>query len=86
MSWLFLGYILSSVIIELGLLALTIVVAYTGRGRRRLLALVPAVTMAAMALYVAAGGVLLLAAWLGAAVVALVPPAQWAVRAAPATP
>ena len=86
MGWAFWGFILSTAIIDLGLLALTVLIAYGGRGGYRLLAVVPAVTLAAMAFWVIAGGIIMLAAWLGAAALALALPAHTAARVAPALP
>jgi hypothetical protein len=55
------------ILFVLGLVALTVTVAMTGRGRTRLLALVPATTLVGTVLLEAGGGVLVLAAWLAAA-------------------
>ena len=85
-TWVFFVFILSTAIILLGCLALTIVIARTAHGGRRLLSLIPASTMAAIVLYVIAGGILMLAAWLAAAAVALALPTHKDVWAAPATP
>ena len=85
MGWAFFGFIVSAAIIDLGLLALTVVTTLVGRGRRRLLALVPAATMAGITLYVIAGGVLLLATWLGAAAVAVALRTRTVALAAPTT-
>ena len=54
-----------------GLIAFTLVVAVAGRGRRRLLAAVPAGTLIGLFLFESGGGVLTLAAWLVAAAIAV---------------
>jgi hypothetical protein len=74
MGWAFWGFILGAAILNLGLLALTLGIALLNRGAYRLAALVPAVTSAAILLYVVAGGVLMLVAWLPAAALALLLP------------
>ena len=76
MSWAFWGFVLGAMIINLGLLALTLVIALLNRGAYRLLAFVPAATLVAIVLYVVAGGVLMLAAWLLAASLALLLPSH----------
>jgi hypothetical protein len=53
----------------IGLLALTIAMAWTGLGANRLLCLVPALTLAGVLLFEAFGGILLLLAWLAAATI-----------------
>ncbi len=73
MEWAFYGFVLSAALMLLGLLALIVVIAVTGR-RRRPLALIPAGTMAAILFYVPAGGSLMLATWLAAAAIAVVLP------------
>ena len=78
LGWAFWGFVLGAAIIELGLLALTVVIARTGHGSRRLLALVPAGTVAAITFYATAGGILMLATWLAAATVALASPRRTA--------
>ena len=80
--WAFFVYVLGTGIGIVALPALTATIAFTERGRRRLLALVPAGVMAGILLYVAAGGVIMLVAWLGAAVLTLALPAGAAARAA----
>lgn len=85
MGWAFFGFILGTAIIELSLLALTVVMTLTGRGGYRLLALIPAATAAAIVLYVIAGGILMLATWLAAAALALALPTRTAPQAAPTT-
>jgi len=85
MGWAFWGFILSLVIINPALVALTVVIA-TGRSGHRLLALIPAATLAAIIFYVHLGGPLMLATWLAAAAVALVIPTRAAAPAAPTMP
>ncbi|MEJ7793313.1 MAG: hypothetical protein WKF65_15180 [Gaiellaceae bacterium] len=72
-------------IINPALVALTVVIA-TGRSGYRLLALIPAATLAAIIFYVHLGGLLMLATWLAAAAVALVIPTRAAAPAAPTMP
>lgn len=86
MDWAFWSVILSLLIIELALLGLTAVIGLTGRGGHRLLALVPAGTLAAIIFYVWAGGVIMLATWLAAATVALALPMRPAGLTAPTSP
>src|SRR5262249_5976086 len=61
----------SRIPMALGLVALTIVIAFTGQGGRRLLAVVSAGTLAATIFHVAVGGPLLFATWLTAAALAI---------------
>ena len=70
-EWAFYAFVLSLAIIDLGLLAFTVVVAFTRRGGRRLLAAVPAATMAGVLLFPVVGGILILPAWIAAAALAL---------------
>jgi hypothetical protein len=67
---------------QLGLVALTGVIAFNGRGGYRLLALVPAGTIAAIILFVVAGGPIMLASWLTAGMLALALPTSTTARAA----
>ena len=76
LDWAFWLFILSLAIIDFGLFAFAIVVAFIGRDRGRLLAAVPAATLAAVLLFPVIGGVLMLVAWLAAAALALGRPAQ----------
>lgn len=69
MEWAFFGFVLGTLIILLGLLALTI--AIVARGRQRHMALVPVGTMAGLMFFVTAGGPVMLATWLVAAALAL---------------
>ncbi len=64
----------------------TVVIAFVGRGGHRLLALIPAGTLAAIIFYVIAGGILMVATWLAAAALALALPTRAAAQAAPTTP
>ena len=64
-------FVLGSAGLLIGLGALTVTIAAAGRGRRRLVAIVPAGTAAGIILYVRAGGPVLLGAWLIAALFAL---------------
>jgi ABC-type Fe3+-siderophore transport system permease subunit len=70
-GWFFLVFVLGTALMVLGLAALTIAIAFAGRGGRRLLALVSAGTLTAIILYVVIGGPLMLATWLTAAALAL---------------
>jgi hypothetical protein len=81
MSWVFLVFILCEAFMQLGLVALTGVIAFSG-GRYRLLALAPAGTIAGITLFVVAGGPIMLASWLTAAVLALALPTSTTAQAA----
>jgi hypothetical protein len=72
----FFGVVLGTGSTVLGLLVLTAVTAFGGRGGYRLLALIPAGTMAAVIFYVIAGGILMLTTWLAAAALALALPTR----------
>ncbi len=61
-------FIVGTVITTLGLIAFTLAIA--GRGRRRLLAAIPLATLIGLLLFESGGGVLTLAAWLVAGVIA----------------
>lgn len=82
-DWAFFVFILGSAILDLGLLTLTVVFVVVGRGRQRLLAFIPAGTLAGIILYVVAGGPILLATWLAAGAIALATSTRPAARAAP---
>jgi hypothetical protein len=69
-----------------GLIALTVAIAVSGRGRRRLLAAVPAATVIGWSLFESGGGVLVLAAWLAAAAMTLDRPTRPATQTAPGSP
>ena len=68
----FFGFVLGTGIMEISLIALTVVIVRTIPGRDRLLAFVPAGTVAAILLFVVAGGPLMLVTWLAAAGAAIV--------------
>jgi len=70
-EWMFVVFILGSLILVVALLALAVVIARTRQGGSRLLALIPLGTVAGMLLFVAAGGPIMLATWLAATGVAL---------------
>ena len=67
----FFAVILGVLILDVALAALTIVIARTFRGRYRLLAVIPAGTVAGVLLFVVAGGPVMLVTWLAAAAVAV---------------
>lgn len=67
-DWLYLPSVL---LLGLGLVGLTVAVAVCARGMTRLLAGVPAATLIGLLLLESGGGVLVLGAWLAAAVIAL---------------
>jgi drug/metabolite transporter (DMT)-like permease len=69
----FFAFVAGTAVLILGLVALTAIASF-GQGARRLLAVVPAATLAAVIFYVIAGGYLMLGAWLTAAALALVIP------------
>ncbi len=70
-EWVFFVFILGEMINLVALVILSVLIVWTGRGRDRLLALVPLGTGAAIILFVVAGGVIMLVTWLAAAAVAL---------------
>ena len=80
LEWVFFVFVFSLLLIDLGLLALVIVLAVRGRGDRRALALVPAGPLLAIIFGVEVGGPLMLVTWIGAAVLALVLPGRTAVQ------
>lgn len=82
----FFAFILGTLILDVALLALTIVIARTFPGRYRLLALIPAGTVAGIFLFVVAGGPILLVTWLAAAAVAALTSGRAPMRAPPTTP
>lgn len=63
--------ILGALILDVALLALTIVIGRTALGRYRLLAGIPAGTVVGILLFVAAGGPIMLITWLAAAAAAV---------------
>jgi hypothetical protein len=66
----FLAFILGVLIMDVALVALTVVIARTGRGGSRLLALVPAATIVGTIFFIDAGGAIMLVTWLAAAAAA----------------
>jgi hypothetical protein len=62
-------YLPGAVLMLLGLVGLPVAVAVEGRGAERLFALVPASTLVGLLLLERGGGILILAAWLGLAIV-----------------
>ena len=72
----FFAFVLGLIVTNVGLVVVTLMLARRGPGRRRLLALVPLGALLAIVLAVEVGGPLMLATWLGAAVVALALPAR----------
>lgn len=82
----FFAFILGTLILDVALLALTIVIARTLRGRYRLLAVIPAGTVAGILLFVVAGGPVMLVTWLGAAAAAVLMSGRTPIPTAPATP
>lgn len=82
-GWVFFVFILGTAIVNLALLGMTVVIARTQRGVYRLLALIPAGTVAAIIFNVLAGGIIMLVTWLIAAALAL--RTRAAVGAAPPT-
>ncbi|MDP9251526.1 MAG: hypothetical protein M3O80_00845, partial [Chloroflexota bacterium] len=71
LEWAFFAFVLGTLIVHIGLLALA--VALVMRENRRHFALVPFGTSAAILFYVAAGGPIMLVTWLFAAALALAP-------------
>ena len=67
----FLFFVLSTTTFDVALIALTIVIARAAPDRYRLLAVIPAGTLAAILFFVTAGGPILLITWLIAAAAAL---------------
>ena len=84
-EWVFFVFVLGLMILDVALLALTLVIARTAPERYRLLAVIPAGTVAGI-LFPMAGGPTVLITWLIAAVAALkMPLPQTPVPAEPAT-
>jgi hypothetical protein len=81
--WLFVA---GSVLTLIGLIAITPAVALACRGRRRLLAAVPAATLTGMLLFENGGGVVIAAAWLVVAAMSLRLPARETAPAVPMRP
>ena len=85
-EWVFVVFVLGLLTLDVALLALTIVIALAARDRYRLLAVIPAGTVAGIVLFPFAGGPILLITWLAAAVAALkMPSPQTPVPAVPTT-
>ena len=82
----FLVFILGTLILDVALLALTIVIARTFSGRSRLFAVIPAGTVAGVLLFVVAGGPIMLVTWLAAAAAAVLTSGRARMRARPTTP
>lgn len=82
----FFAFIMGALVMDVSLLALTIVIARTFSGRDRLLAIIPAGTVAGIFLFVAAGGPIMLITWLGAAAAAVLMAGRSPTPTAPATP
>ncbi len=70
-EWVFFVFILGEMINLVALVILSLLIAWTGRGLYRLLALVPAGTIAGVILFVVGGGVIMFVTWLAAAAIAL---------------
>lgn len=88
MDWASLAYALGGGLVMVGFVVFTVALAVAGRGRLRLLAAVPVAQLIGMQLLqkVPAIGVLVLVAWLTAAVLALGLPTRTAAPTAPASP
>lgn len=70
-EWVFFVFVLGLLILDVALLALTIVIARKAPDRYRLLAVIPAGTLAGILLFPVAGGPIMLITWLAAAVAAV---------------
>lgn len=77
-SW---GFVVSTAAANVALVGMVIAIGWSGRGRERLLALVPLGALLLVVFYVPAGGPLMLVTWLAAAGVALTLSAPTAVLA-----
>ncbi len=75
-------YIIGTVLTSLGLIVFALVLAIACRGRRRLLAAVPAATLIGFLLFENGGGVAVAAAWLTVGAISLCSPARMTSRAA----
>ena len=82
----FLVFVLGTLTLDVTLVALTIVIARTFRGRDRLLAVIPAGTVAGILLFVVAGGPVMLVTWLAAAAAAVLLSGRSPEATAPETP
>jgi hypothetical protein len=69
----FLAFVAGTLVLDLALLALTIVIARRLGGRSQLYALIPAGTVAGVFLFVPAGGPILFSTWLAAAAIRSAP-------------
>ena len=78
----FFAFVVGLLILDAVLAGLALAIARTEAGPRRLLATIPAATLAAILLYPLVGGPLMLGAWLAASVAAL-SPAMRQMRATP---
>jgi hypothetical protein len=86
-EWFFFVFVLGLLILDVALLALTIVIARTAPDRYRLLAVIPAGTLAGILLFPVAGGPIMLITWLAAAAGAQkMPSGRTPVPVAPTTP
>ena len=70
-EWVFYVFVLGLLILDVALLALTVVIALTFPDRYRLFALIPAGTLAGILIFPVAGGPILLVTWLAAAAAAV---------------
>jgi len=84
-EWFFYVFVLGLLTLDLALMALTIVVARTAHDRYRLLALIPAGTLAGILLFPMVGGPVMLITWIAAAAAGLMPSPQTPVPAEPTT-
>ncbi len=82
----FFAFILGVLVMNISLVALTIVIARTFGGRDRLLAIIPAGTFAGILLFVVAGGPIMLTTWLGAAAASVLMSGRSPIPLAPTTP
>ena len=66
----FWAFILGTLILDVALAGLTVAIARSAAGRRRLLAMIPAMSLAGVLLFPPVGGPLMLGAWLAASAAA----------------
>ena len=86
-EWFFFVFVLGLLILDVALLALTIAVARTAPDRYRLLAIIPAGTLAGILLFPLVGGPAMLITWIAAAAAAVqMPSGRTPVPKAPTTP
>jgi hypothetical protein len=86
-EWFFFVFVLGLLILDVALLAQAIVIARTAPDRYRLLAVIPAGTLAGILIFPVAGGPIMLVTWLAAAAAALkLPSGRTPVPVAPTTP